>query len=254
MAYNITKSNGTAITIADGAVDYSQLSIGLVGKNTIGYGDEIAQNFVQMLENFANTSQPANPTVGQLYFDTTGAEGSLRVHTNTGFKELVIAGNIQGDLIPDTDLAYNIGSPSYRWNTIYGTATSAQYADLAERYEADKPLEPGTVVVIGGAKEVQASIQAAQYDVFGVVSTAPGLMLNSDAGEDSTHPYIALAGRVPVKVHGTCKKGDRLMASDHDGEAMVAPEDADYKSIIGRALEDKDTRECSLIEAVVGAK
>ena len=259
MAYNILKSDGvTPIVIADGSVDTSFASINLVGKNHQGYGDEIAENFVWMVEHFANNSAPLNPTSGQIWWNTSGT-GSLSVYDGTSFVQLLIGGDIQGHIIPSTDITWDIGTPSFRFRNVYadtfvGVATSARYADLAERYESDEPLVAGTVVKIGGEKEVTKTVDPGCKNVFGVVSTAPGLMLNSDAGDDTTHPYIALAGRVQISVHGECKKGDRLMASSHDGEAQVAPEDADYRSIIGRALEDKEDRECGLIEAVVGAK
>jgi len=265
MAYNITKTDGTPIVVADGTVDYSQLSIGLVGKNTIGYGDEIAQNFVQMIENFANNSGPANPVAGQIWYDNTVDAEVVKIHTGIGWFELsnFIGSTYSEDILPDPAKCgtLNIGSALCKFdniyaNTFHGVATSAQYADLAERYEVDDVADsaPGTVVKIGGPKEITRTISTGDTDVFGVISTAPGLMLNSEAGDDQTHPYVALAGRVPVKVHGLCKKGDRLMSSSHDGEAEVAPEGTDYRAIIGRALEDKDTTECKLIEAVVGAK
>jgi len=259
MAYNIIKSDGvTSIVVADNGVDTSFASINLVGKNHQGYGDEIAENFVHMVEHFANNTSPANPTKGQLWYNTTGS-GSLSVYDGTAFVELLVSGGIQSDILPGTCGTINIGSAACKFDTVYattfnGTATSAQYADLAERYEADEALEAGTVVKIGGKKEVTKTTDLCCLDVFGVVSTAPGVMLNSEAGEDATHPYIALAGRVPCKVHGSCKKGDRLMASSHAGEAEVAADDADYKAIIGRALADKDDDGCGLVEVTIGAK
>lgn len=137
-----------------------------------------------------------------------------------------------------------------------GTATSAEYADLAERYAADEVLEPGTVVKIGGSKEIIPTGALADVDVFGIVSTNPGFEMNSGAGTDETHPFVALAGRVPCKVIGKVRKGDRLVSSLTHGHAQVArPTDLlDYRTIIGRALEDKNTDEAGLIEVVVGAK
>lgn len=97
-----------------------------------------------------------------------------------------------------------------------GTATSALYADLAEKYLADDIYETGTVVVIGGEAEVTACKLGDR--AFGAVSAAPAFMMNSGL-EGGT--YIALKGRVPVKVIGPVKKGDRLVAAD-DGCAIVA--------------------------------
>jgi hypothetical protein len=137
-----------------------------------------------------------------------------------------------------------------------GTATSAEYADLAERYAADKEYEPGTVVILGGEKEITESTDSASINVFGIISTAPGFEMNSGAGSDATHPYVALAGRVPCKVIGPVKKGERLVTSEVAGHARVAypNELGDYRRIIGRALSSKETLDAGTVEVVVGAK
>ena len=83
-----------------------------------------------------------------------------------------------------------------------GTSTSSEYSDLAERYEADAEYEPGTVVSLRGEKEITQSIEAMDTEVFGVISTAPGVEMNAGAGTDATHPFVALAGRIPCKVIG----------------------------------------------------
>jgi hypothetical protein len=88
-------------------------------------------------------------------------------------------------------------------------------ADLAEKYLADAEYEVGTVVMVGGEAEVTASVQGAR--AIGVVSENPAFMMNSEL-EGGT--YIALKGRVPVKVFGPVTKGDRLIA-DNNGCAMA---------------------------------
>ena len=123
----------------------------------------------------------------------------------------------------------------------YGQATTAKYADLAERYAADAPYAEGTVVVFGGEAEVTASTSFAQRSVAGVVSTKPAVMMNSEAGNSQTHPYIALQGRVPVKVTGEVKKGDILVASDIAGTATAWDNDnADPRmtAYVGIAIAD----------------
>ena len=57
-------------------------------------------------------------------------------------------------------------------------ATSAEYADLAERYEADAEYEAGTVVKIGGDKEITQTTQETDADVFGIISASPGFEMN----------------------------------------------------------------------------
>ncbi len=118
-----------------------------------------------------------------------------------------------------------------------GQATSARYADLAERYHADAVYEPGTVLVHGGDREVTISMRANDPRVCGIVSTKPAFMMNSEAGDDATHPYIALKGRVPCKVVGEVRKGDILVTSNVAGHATVrAYPTAGH--IIGKALGD----------------
>jgi len=136
-----------------------------------------------------------------------------------------------------------------------GTATAADYADLAERYEADAEYEAGTVVRLGGTHEITQTLQESDRDVFGVVSAKPGFEMNASAGTDATHPFVALAGRVPCKVIGKIAKGDRLISSNTPGTAIANSGDSpDYRPIIGRALESKDTEDAGTIEVVVGAK
>ena len=136
-----------------------------------------------------------------------------------------------------------------------GIATSAEYADLAERYEADAEYNSGTVVKIGGEKEITQTDTKADPNVFGVISTAPGFEMNANAGTDATHPFVALAGRVPCKVIGKVTKGDRLVSDGTPGHARTIGETDDpYFAVIGRALETKDTDEAGIIEIVVGAK
>ena len=137
-----------------------------------------------------------------------------------------------------------------------GTATSAEYADVAERYHADDNYDAGTVVKIGGEHEITATDVALDTEVFGIVSTQPGVELNANAGDDDTHPFIAIAGRVPCKVIGPVRKGQRLVTSEVNGVAR-APQDHegeadDWNRIVGRALENKDTESVGLIEVVVG--
>ena len=137
-----------------------------------------------------------------------------------------------------------------------GTATSAEYADLAERYAADAEYTPGTVVLLSGSHEITQSVDAASVEVFGIISTAPGFEMNASAGNDATHPYVALAGRVPCKVIGKIRKGDRLVTSEVAGHARAAhaSELSDYRRIIGRALATKETEDAGLVEVTVGVK
>ena len=136
----------------------------------------------------------------------------------------------------ETNDYWTVGSETFVANLFSGTATQARYADLAERYEADAQYDAGTVVMFGGEKEITMANMEATTKVAGVISTAPAYMMNSEAGNDSTHPYIALAGRVPCKVEGPVAKGDLLVASDVPGYAKASAFVGG--AVIGKALEN----------------
>ena len=128
-------------------------------------------------------------------------------------------------------------------NIFNGTATAARYADLAEKYLADKEYEAGTVVIIGGEKEVTAS--DVNTRAIGVVSKDPAFMMNKDLEGGI---YIALKGRVPCKAYGSVAKGDRLIAGP-SGTAMAAH--GNYANVFAVALESTGTRTGNIIEVLV---
>lgn len=162
-----------------------------------------------------------------------------------------------GDILPSADSTYDLGSATFKWANVYadtlnGTAVEALYADLAERFEADAAYAPGTVVALGGAAEVTAVAEEASESVFGVVSGRAAYLMNSGAGTNDTHPAIAMTGRVPVRVIGTVLKGQRLISSNIAGVAKAALDgEATSFNVIGRALEDKYTKDEGTIMAVV---
>ena len=134
----------------------------------------------------------------------------------------------------------NIGTVSTRHNTIFattfnGTATTAQYADLAEIYTSDNHYEYGTVVAIGGEQEITITVETHDNRVAGVISQNPAYLMNRDA----IGLPVALTGRVPCKVIGPISKGDRLVSSDVAGHAQRLDMNAYTPGcIIGKALED----------------
>ena len=142
----------------------------------------------------------------------------------------------------------NIGTSALQFNTIFAKATSAQYADLAEMYEADAGYEPGTVLCFGGTREVTLCNQSDCTRVAGVVSTNPSYLMNS--GQTGEHvAAVALTGRVPCRVSGTIRKGD-LIVSTGDGRGR-ANNAAAVGTVIGKALADFEGTD-GVIEVVVG--
>ena len=406
MAYTIVKSDGTVLTtIADGTINTTSTSVGLPGRNYAGYGQQLDTNFVHQLENFADSTPPANPLTGQLWYNTnantlyvcptdglananawvslavssansTSTFGSVQVTGNltannvtannnitgangvftnisvsstanissgtanigtgnistlntqvisagsqsttgtltgvwtangagtansvAGTSMWVTGGNLvvtgSGNVGIRTDNYYyangvaisfagsysnsNVASylPTYNGailattvtattlttgaNTTAGTITgnfslsagsrlNATYADLAERFEADSFYDAGTVVELGGDKEITAVQYELSEDVFGVVSSTAAYLMNSAAGDDTSHPPVAVGGRVPVKVIGKVRKGQRLVSAGNGIARAAKPGEATAFNIIGRALEHKTTDEIGAVEAFV---
>jgi hypothetical protein len=400
MPYLLYKTNGKVLTTVDDSnVDIST-SLNLVGKNYAGYGLSINENFVYILENFANTTSPAKPIIGQTWFDTNPTQSKLKIYDGASFKGIatiriqnaVPVNSVVGDLWWDTqnqllktfdgsiyqiigpslsiranwlpgDEYSNVSSPSitilkgsignkviavmsendpsfipyqssdldpdrfpvvmrgitlsgansidsgtgllvnpdlplgstrgsryYFWGTaaealtsltattvvvqsetvtspyyvplaststgnsslvtdsgityasgvLNTIASSARFADLAERYAADDVYEEGTVLVIGGEAEVTTTYIPGDVKVVGIVSKNPAYRMNSEAGSDETHPYIALKGRVPCKVVGRIQRGDLLVASSTPGYAQPMIDGYSPNAVIGKALGSQD--------------
>lgn len=118
-------------------------------------------------------------------------------------------------------------------------------ADIAEHYEADNTsYEPGTLMAIGGEKEI--TLCTDPQDFFGVISTNPSLIMHYHDKE--TYYPIALTGRIPVRIEGLVKKGQRITVGKN-GVAKAKTKDDELT--IGRSLEDKTTEKEALITCVV---
>jgi hypothetical protein len=134
-----------------------------------------------------------------------------------------------------------------------GVAVQAEFADVAEMYEADVNYAPGTVVKMGGEKEITQTDSEDDSEVFGVISNNPAYLLNSGLARTKLALPVALIGRVPVNVVGPVKKGNRLVSSSIPGTAKACA-NPNPLAIIGRALETSDEEGVRTIEAVVGVK
>jgi hypothetical protein len=150
-------------------------------------------------------------------------------------------------ILPDTDASYDIGSSSKKFSKIYATATSAEYADLAEMYLTDKPYPVGTVMYVHDV-DTLADARAGEIPV-GVISEYPAFLMNNTQAM-SNGQSVALKGRVPVRVIGSCKAGQPVYV----GESGVATPYAEGQSsifIVGIALTSKDTEEEGLVECIL---
>jgi hypothetical protein len=399
MAYTIVKSDGTVLTtIADGTINTTSTTLGLPGRNYAGYGQSLDTNFVHQLENFADSTPPANPLRGQLWFNTndstlyvcpsdgaaqsawlaltstssggtttfgsvtvtgtlqannvvatyavtsdsvscttltvtgnasltgntaisnanvstlrttsitTGSQSTAGTITgawtvngaSSGNAMIVTGGNIFANVGIRTDgyfyangdpfnpsgtynngnvFDYMTGSNSVTqfsgniaptkvtttaiagggsiagiWTLASGARLNATYADLAERFEADTSYDAGTVVELGGDKEITAVQYELSEDVFGVVSDTAAYLMNAGAGNDQTHPPVAVGGRVKVKVTGKVKKGQRLVSAGNGIARAAKQGEANSFNTIGRALAAKTTDSVGVVEAFVSIK
>jgi len=165
----------------------------------------------------------------------------------------VYAGNVivSRNILPVSNISSNIGSSTSWFNTFFGVSVQAKYADLAERFESDRPYSPGTVVALGGPAEITEVETELSDDVFGVISTRAAYLMNGAAGSDETHPPVAVSGRVPVRVIGKIQKGDRLVSAGNGLARAAAKNEITPWNVIGRSLQTKNDTGQGTIEAIV---
>ena len=139
-------------------------------------------------------------------------------------------------------LTYNPSTDTLTATVFDGESTTAQYADLAEKYTSDNEYASGTVMMVGGDEEMTAWSGSDNY-VAGIVSTNPAFLMNSklEGGVD-----VALVGRVPVRVEGAINKGQAVFAVD-GGTARASAKGP----IIGIALESSTNEAEKLIECLL---
>tara|TARA_R110001599_G_scaffold139432_2_gene319148 strand:+ start:125 stop:1090 length:966 start_codon:yes stop_codon:yes gene_type:complete len=247
-------------------------SITINAAGEVRFGDDNTSNYVgfkspgTVSSNVIWTLPSADGTSGQalvsngsgvLSFAAAGATVSGDTSTNTDFA-VYFAATTSGSLTAvkqDTGLLYNPSTGTLTSSVFAGEATSAKYADLAERYQADAEYLPGTVLIFGGDAEVTQSTERMDRRAAGVVSTDPAYLMNSSLVGKNT-VTLALTGRVPCKVSGYVRKGDLMVSGVDNGVAEAWREESSPPagSIIGKSLEDKDSRGIDVIEVVIGAK
>lgn len=145
--------------------------------------------------------------------------------------------------VDNNGLTYNPNSNILTAGTFSGLATFAQYGDLAEKYLPDAEYSVGTVLMVGGDKEVTAAQPG--FLAIGVVSEKPGYLMNSELEGGVA---VALKGRVPVKVTGPVIKGQRLVASINGTAQSSFGAHADTFAV---ALETNTDAGVKLVECIV---
>jgi hypothetical protein len=181
-------------------------------------------------------------------WDESFADDGTTIYGNAGGAWTAFKRERTGTLAPTTSDLVDI-----RANIVHATSTSAQYADLAERFAADAPMAEGAVVMLGGAQEITETDAELSDTVFGVVSTRPAYAMNAGAGNNESHPFVAMSGRTPVRVVGPVTKGQRLVTSSVKGTARAVSNTDTINPfhVIGRALEDKYDDGIGMVNCVV---
>lgn len=251
----LTTSGHDATAITDSS--FATLNIG----GLVFGAESVIPTSIKDEDNMASDSATALATQQSIkaYVDTEiGALSSVAI--TEGNTNVTVADSGTGTVTVTVDGAthsvFAAAGITLSQGEFVGTATAAEYADLAERFHADAEYPRGTVMMMGGANEVTICNHEVCEHIIGVVSddAQAGFKMNTSAGTDATHPYIALAGRVDVRVQGDIKKGDRLVSSGTPGVARAAqPDEATAFNVIGRALEDNDSNEITVIKAFVVA-
>jgi hypothetical protein len=175
----------------------------------------------------------------------TGTDVTIRNQTSGG--NISFGVNVAGNVTPSLTI---FGANGF----VSGTRITAQYADMAERFEADEVYEAGTVVELGGSAEITLVTDDLSEKVLGVISTRAAYLMNSGAGSDETHPPVAMTGRVPVKVVGQVRRGDRLVAAGAGQARAAEPGEATAFNVIGRSLQDRTDPSPGTVEAIVTIK
>jgi len=246
---NVGVFTGTGLVVT-GSIEATNGFIGL-DATSIANGSANVRTFLN-----GNVTVSAAGSANVLVVTGTGAnvEGTLTATGNITGGNLITAGLVSLVSITKTGSngVGNIGQSDNTFDTVFARATSALYADLAELYTADAEYAPGTVLVFGGSAEVTESAHSHSARIAGVVSTEPEHIMNSGLTAEYT-AAVALVGRVPCRVVGTIQRGDCLASSDIPGVA-TALDAIKYQpgAVIGKALEDYNSTEAGVIEAVIG--
>jgi hypothetical protein len=258
-AFVVTANSNTELTVNDTGVRvHGNLTVDgtetIINTTTLSVED----NIIEVNRNVSNNA--GMPTVSGMKVNrgegSTATEGDLFWAWDESFADdgTTIHGNAGGAFTAfrsanqDVDALVDI-----RANVVHALSTSAQYADVAERFEADAPMSAGAVVEVGGTAEITESTTDLSDRVFGVISDQPAYAMNAGAGNNDSHPFVAMTGRTPVRVTGTVNKGDRLVTSSVKGcaRAVAAGESITPFNVIGRALESSTDAGIKLVNCAV---
>ena len=266
--YNMTIDGGGALTgnvIGDVTGD---LTGNVTGNVTASTGTSTFNNLTVTGNLTANVTG-TSATAQKLIVDGGTAQAASTLLVNNEIVARDASGNINfnigngtatnasalGGATPSTSaiagtIAQRDGNKDITARKFLGTATAAEFADLAEIYASDEDYQPGTVLIFGGEAEVTTTTMFCDHRVAGVVSTEPAHLMNSNAEGVA----VALRGRVPCKVEGPVSKGDLIVTSPKAGIATAITQDSAIPNavcIIGKAIQSSSDTGIKLVEVVV---
>jgi len=184
--------------------------------------------------NITITNQAILSNASSNWTGDPGAQGKIQYHSNRWY---IVSDQSSNRIVQfrrnGSDVSYVDNSGVYQ-----GTATSANWSDLAEKYKADAVYEAGDLVGIGGDEEITKYTKDIPF--AGVISEKPGVRMNCNEEnmDDPLWPYVCLKGRVPVKINGTAVKGDYIITDDNGKAKSSKVKPDDLSLLIGIALED----------------
>jgi hypothetical protein len=233
---------GSQVPLFQGVATNSQLLNGLASSS---FMSSVANTSTDGTLSVLNNSGLAVGSSSNFRVTISGNDVTLRNQTSGG--NLYFGVNVAGNTTPTLTMFGSNGA-------ISGNQINANYADVAERFEADEVMLPGTVVELGGSAEITQVSAELSEKVFGVISTRAAYLMNSSAGSDATHPPVAMTGRVPVNVVGSIARGDRLVSAGNGLARAAQAGEATAFNVIGRALRDKVDTGLGTVEAIVTIK
>jgi len=247
---DLSSATFRADQITSGTFDSSRLS-GTYNINITGSaGSATTATTATTASSATNATNATNVTSGGTV--NTNSITNFGVHLNYSQGRFISGGTTTSKSDPSNLAALkvvgDIACSNDVWSTFFrGTATAALYADLAEKYLSDKKYSVGTIMMVGGKKEVTAAKNNKKHAVIGIVSEKPAYIMNSDLKNGL---MVGLKGRLPVRLIGTCEKGDLITISEKSGVGISAKDNVilPFRII---ALENKETEEEGLIEVVI---
>lgn len=211
MSYIINKTDGSVLTeVVDGTIDQITTDITLVGKNATTYGELFNENFIKILENFANTTQPNKPLEGQLWYDTT--EGRLKVYDGSGFK--VSGGTIVATSIPSSIAAGDIWIDSFRQQMYFNDGNANLLAGpIYTAQQGISGFQTVDVIDTNNINHTVLFVYVAQT-LIGIFSTATFTPLNTIPGFTGQIKVGFTGAYSAIKFNAAASQADSLVATN----------------------------------------